>query len=193
MTISDREKWDLRHATENRAEKPSNFLLDIFNNPAWTIRRGRALDLATGKGRNAVFLAGRGFDVEAVDISPAALDEARRRATERKLHISWREADLDRLELLQASYDLVLNFNYLQRSLIPRIKESLKVGGNIIFETYLIDQQAIGHPSNPAYLLGHNELLRFFRDFRVLWYREGKFSEGDEVSFRAGIFAQKVS
>src|SRR5215813_13905859 len=64
----------------------------------------------------------------------------------------------------------------LQWSLVPQIKETLKPGGWVIFETYLIDQSKIGDPINPAYLLLHNELLDFFRDFRVLYYREGEFS-----------------
>ena len=72
------------------------------------------------------------------------------------------------------------------------IKAALKLGGTVIFETYLIDQPAIGHPKNPAYLLEHNELLNFFCDFRVLYYREGQFSERGERAFRAGIFAQKI-
>jgi hypothetical protein len=54
----------------------------------------------------------------------------------------------------------------------------------------LIDQQAIGHPKDPAYLLGHNELLNLFRDLRVLWYREGKFTEGDRETYRASFFGQ---
>jgi hypothetical protein len=89
-------------------------------------------------------------------------------------------------------YDLVLNFNYLQRSLLPQIKTSLKTGGVAIYETYLIDQKEFGHPKNPDYLLGHNELLDWFRDFRVLYYREGKFSDGGEAAYRAGILAQKI-
>src|SRR5437667_12359324 len=97
--------------------------------------------------------------------------------------------DLEQIELPEACYDLVLNFNYLQRSLIPRIKESLKAGGHIIFETYLIDQRTVGHPSNPAYLLGHNELLEFFRDLPVIWYCEWKFTECYEFSYLAGLLA----
>jgi len=84
----------------------------------------------------------------------------------------------------------MVNFNYLQRSLIPQIKKSLKSGGHVIFESYLIDQRIVGHPKNPAYLLGHNELLDLFRGLRVLYYREGKFKGGQEA-YRAGIFAQK--
>jgi hypothetical protein len=61
-----------------------------------------------------------------------------------------------------------------------------------MFETYLIDQRAIGHPKNPEYLLAHNELLDHFRGLRVLLYREGKFVDALEPSYRAGIFAQKI-
>src|ERR671923_213114 len=191
---SDGDRWNRRHLAEDAAhDRPSDFLVDIFHNSVWTIQPGRALDVATGKGRNAFFLAERGFDVEAIDISAVALDKARRRAAKRKLHVTWREADLEAIELPEAHYDLALNFNYLQRSLIPRIKKALRTDGYVIFETYLIDQQTLGHPSNPAYLLGHNELLEWFRDFRILWYREGKFTEGNEISFRAGMLAQKLS
>ncbi|MBI3063320.1 MAG: methyltransferase type 12, partial [Deltaproteobacteria bacterium] len=94
--------------------------------------------------------------------------------------------------LPEATYDLVVDFNYLQRSLIPQIKAALKPGGHVIFETYLIGQEMIGHPKNPAYLLRHNELLELFRDFRVLCYREGKLSDHGEASFRAGLLAQKL-
>ncbi len=79
-----------------------------------------------------------------------------------------------RSSCLEAAFDLIINFNYLERSLIPKMKSALRVGGHIVFETYLIDQREIGHPKNPEYLLQHNELLDHFREFRVLCYREGK-------------------
>jgi hypothetical protein len=85
-----------------------------------------------------------------------------------------------------------VNIDYLQRSLLPVIKAALKLGGFVICDTYLIEQQTIGHPKNPNYLLQHNELLESFRDFRVLYYREGKIINNDDPSFRAGIFAQKI-
>jgi tellurite methyltransferase len=72
------------------------------------------------------------------------------------------------------------------------MKAALKIGGFIIFESYLIDQQTVGHPKNPNYLLQHNELLDVFRDLRVLYYREGRVISDGELSFRAGIFAQKL-
>src|SRR5947208_11471105 len=163
MSASDQVRWERKHLAEHGSEEVSGFLREIFQTQNWPMRSGRALDIAAGKGRNAIFLAERGFDVEAIDISPVALDEARRRATERKLDISWREADLEQIDLPEACYDLVLNVNYLQRSLIRRIKESLKAGGHIIRESYLIGRRTVGHPTKPAYLLAHNALLDFSR------------------------------
>ncbi|MPZ76094.1 MAG: methyltransferase domain-containing protein, partial [Deltaproteobacteria bacterium] len=149
-------RWDRQHAVRPGADQPSSFLREILDRNGWQIPPGLALDMATGNGRNALFLAERGFTVIGIDVSSIALEEARRRAAEKFLQITWRRADLEQMQLPHEAYDLIVNFNYLQRSLIPHIKKSLKVGGHVIFETFLIDQQAIGHPKNPAYLLQHN-------------------------------------
>ncbi len=191
MAANDRERWDRRHAESEKTQAPSAFLREILESGWWSLAPGRALDVATGKGRNALFLAQRGFEVVAIDISAVALEEARKEAESRSLRILWRQENLETLKLPVDSYDLVVNFNYLQRSLVPQIKTALRAGGHVIFETYLVDQQAIGHPKNPAYLLEHNELLQHFREFRVLYYREGKVTEGGVAAFRAGILAQK--
>ena len=193
MAIEDREKWDRQHAAGRTVQQPSGLLREIFESGSWRIEPGRTLDIATGKGRNAIFLAERGFDVSGIDISPVALKEARKHADKKSLTISWQQADLEKIELSENSYDLILNFNYLQRSLVPQLKGALKAGGYLIFETYLIDQQTIGHPKNPEYLLRHNELLDLFQGFGVLCYREGHFEENGEDAFRAGLLAQKLT
>lgn len=192
MSQIDRLRWDRQHAESGGTQEPSSSLREIIESDSWEIPRGRALDVACGKARNALFLAEQGFDVVAIDISPVALEEGQKRAQEKSLTISWQQADLEKIRLPENCFDLVINFSYLQRSLIPQLKAALKSGGQVIFETYLIDQQAIGHLKNPDYLLVHNELLDQFRDFRVLYYREGKFHDGDEPSFRAGILARKT-
>jgi len=193
MAQADQKRWDILHAGAGDQERPSAFLQLVFDQFGSSLLPGRALDIACGRGRNSLFLAERGFDVVAMDISPVALAEGRKQAGEKSLSISWQQADLEEIELSAATYDLIVNFNYLQRSLVPRIKMSLKPGAHFIFETYPIDQQAIGHPKNPAYLLGHNELLELFSGVRMLYYREGKFTEGDQEAYRAGLFGQKVS
>ena len=191
MVLDDQMRWDRQYGRTDQPEKPAAFLAEILDDGHWVIAPGRALDIACGTGRNALFLAEKGFTVTAVDISRVGLEQGVQRAKERSLPISWQQADLESFQLPHGAYDLVVNVNFLQRSLIPQIKSALIAGGHVVFETYLIDQRAAGHPKNPDYLLAHNELLEHFRDFRVLRYREGKFAERGELSFRAGIFAQK--
>lgn len=192
MAANDRKRWNEKHAAGHGDDAPSKFLEEVLDSRAWLIPPGRALDVATGKGRNAIYLAAKKFRVDAVDISAAALQEARKAALAKGQAVNFIEADLEHADLPRASYDLVINFNYLDRGLISHMKNALKPGGHIVFETYLIDQREIGHPKNPAYLLGHNELLDLFRDFRVLYYREGKFADGGDGAYKAGILAQKT-
>ena len=192
MSGDDKTRWDRQHGLSSGADEPSGFLRQVLESDAWHVPRGLALDVAAGKGRNAIFLAEMGFSVVGIEISTIALEEARRRAAGKSLEIRWHLADLEQIELPTAAYNLIVNFNYLQRSLVHQIRRALKPQGHVIFETYLIDQQAIGHPKNPAYLLNHNELLDHFRSFRVLCYREGKYTDTGEAAFRAGIFAQKI-
>ena len=82
-----------------RRKNPQAFLKEIFEADSWPLPKGRALDIATGKGSNAIFLAERGFQVVGIDISPVALEMARRTAQEKSLAIDWQEADLERIEL----------------------------------------------------------------------------------------------
>ncbi|HKA34660.1 MAG TPA: class I SAM-dependent methyltransferase [Candidatus Binatia bacterium] len=191
MAADDRKRWNEKHAATREDDAPSKFLQEILASKAWLIAPGRALDVATGKGRNAIYLAAQRFRVDAVDISAAALQEARKAAQAKGQAINFIEADLEHADLPRGAYDLVINFNYLDRGLIAHMKKALKPGGHIVFQTYLIDQREIGHPKNPAYLLGHNELLDLFRDFRVLYYREGKFADGGSEAYKAGLLAQK--
>jgi len=191
VAIENQKRWGEKHAGGHGEESPSAFLEEIFRSKSWVFPPGMALDVATGKGRNAVFLAERGFKVDAMDISSLALAEAGKAAQSKRLDINFIEADLDSAELPENAYDLIVNFNFLDRDLVPKMKTALKTGGHVVFETYLIDQKELGHPRNPAYLLGHNELLELFRDFRVLYYREGKVFQGENESFRASLLGQK--
>jgi tellurite methyltransferase len=193
MSGDDQLRWDRKHGEGGSAQAPSAFLREIIDGDPWSIAPGKALDVACGKGRNAKFLAARGFQVTAVDISSVALAQGQAQAKDSSLAIDWQQADLEQLQLPADKYALIVNINYLQRSLVRQIKQALRRGGHVVFETFMIDQQAFGHPSNPNHLLSHNELLAHFHDFRVLFYREGKFADGAASAFRAGILAQKIA
>jgi SAM-dependent methyltransferase len=155
--------------------------------------KGKALDLAAGEGRNAVFLAEHGFEAEAVDISPVAISRARKLARARGVRIKATAADLDTYPIPPGQYDLILNFYFLDRRLTPRIKKGLKKGGMVVFETYTTEQKKLGPggPGQTQYVLKPNELLRLFRGFQVLFYREGVFREGGKRRAIASLIAQK--
>lgn len=192
MSTEDQIRWDKQHLTTHGGEQPAPFLREIIESADWPALGGDALDIACGKGRNAIYLAQRGFAVTALDVSTVALAEGQRRAQEQKLTVDWRQCDLEARALDLGQFDLVVNFNYLQRSLFPALRQAVKPGGHVIFETYLVDQAEFGQPKNPNYLLRHNELLESFQGFRVLSYREGRSVDGAAPAFRAGIFAQRV-
>src|SRR6266550_1065379 len=82
MSLDDQIRWDRQYGQSDRSEKPSTFLKQILDEGHWDIAPGRALDIASGAGRNALFLAAKGFAVTAVDISQVGLDQGARRAAE---------------------------------------------------------------------------------------------------------------
>ncbi|HEX3073755.1 MAG TPA: methyltransferase domain-containing protein [Ignavibacteriales bacterium] len=177
MTASEKYSHDIY-------DVPSPFLVENID----LLPRGRALDIAMGFGRNSVYLAKMGFTVEGVDISSEAVRQARELARQNSVTIQALEVDLEKDHYIQPeNYDVIICFNYLQRSLFPLIKAGLKAGGVIVYETFIIDQARLGHPRNPDYLLHYNELLNLFRDFRCLRYREGLI-DGKAI---AGLIAEK--
>ena len=171
---------------DNVLHQPAHFLVENID----LLPRGRTLDVAVGSGRNAIYLARMGFQVEGVDASREAAEEALAHAREEGVSIQIRVEDLEKIPYFEEGvYDLVICFNYLQRSLMPQMKNWVKPNGMLIYETFIVDQIQFGKPRSPDHLLRHNELLHAFRDFRVLRYREGVI-EGKKAV--ASILAQKV-
>ena len=146
-----------------RGFEPAQFLVDNIA----LLPKGRALDVAMGAGHNAIYLATMGFEVEAVDISPEAVSSALELARNSLVNLRAQVADLENnYNIEKGAYDVIICFNYLQRSLIPQIKDGLRKGGMAVYETFIVDQAQFGKPKNPDYLLRHNELLNKFRNIR---------------------------
>jgi rhodanese-related sulfurtransferase len=179
--------WD-----PNRTVAPARFLVENFD----LLTKGLVLDLATGEGRNAIYLATRGFDVDAVDVSSESVTRARARA--RRLGAPIR-AVVGNVEdgtyiLPIETYDVVAVFNYLHRPLFNDIREGLKPGGVVIYQTFTTKQLELeGGPRNPDYLLKPRELAEVFADWEILRYREYVENEGPGNPSRAlaGIIAKK--
>lgn len=168
----DRLFWNKRYDTETYilGKEPVEFLKEYIN----ILPRGKALDIAMGEGRNAVFLAKNGFEVDGCDVSDIAVKKTLELAKENNVRVNAFVADLETYKLPKDAYDVVACFYYLQRSLIPQIKEALKPGGMVIYETYTIENWERGFegPKNKDYLLKTNELLDLFKDLTIIYYRE---------------------
>ena len=161
--IEDKERWNKRHV-----EKPMRHNVEpIIEKYIKKATVGNALDIACGVGRNTHFLAEKGFFVDAVDFSDYALGQVKKLAT-----ITTIEADLDKYNLNFNKYDLIVNVNYLNRRLLPQIKEALKSGGVVMFETFIVAHGDFTQPSNPEFLLRKNELLHAFIGLDVIYYEE---------------------
>ena len=188
---SDQKRWDERFGGKEFAlgKEPNPFLKKHIR----LLPKGKALDIATGEGRNAVFLAQNGFEVDAVDISEKGLKKAQKFAGEKGVNINTFLVDLDQYPIGKERYDLIADFYFLRRRLIPRIKKGLKKGGKVIFETYLLEHRKLGTggPKQAKYFLKPNELLRLFKDFGILFYREGIFREGGKRKAVASLIAEK--
>lgn len=128
MAETDRLKWDARYRDGAHPEtEPDPFVVARLADapPA-----GRALDVACGRGRHARLLAGRGYAVDAVDISAEALASARAQGGR---GIRWIEQDLDGFAPESGAYALVVNVHYTDADLTPRLPDALGPGGVLVF------------------------------------------------------------
>jgi SAM-dependent methyltransferase len=180
----DRRKWNIKYGDMEPDLSPTGIVAGF----AAMARTGRALDIAAGYGRNAVYIAGLGFEVDAVDISDVGLSRIGREQS--RVHPI--QADLDIYQIQARTYDLILNINFLQRRLFPLIIEGLKPGGLLIFETFVEG----GAPTRDApdcrdYLLRPNELLRAFLPLHILYYSEHPNEPPQKASHVASLVGRK--
>jgi SAM-dependent methyltransferase len=181
----DRQRWNKKYAAEAHgvSTEPVPFLVDHVD----LLPRGDALDLAMGTGRNAVFLAARGFRVRGIDISDEAVARVQALARERGVTIEVERADLEGYRLPRASYDAIVCTYYLQRDLFPQIRDALRPGGVAVVETYTTDYLKYRPGFPRRYLLEPGELLAAFKGLRILRYQD----VDDGRSAYASILARK--
>jgi len=170
----DRTKWNARYAAESLllGPHPSSFLAERIDWVESLVPGRKALDIACGEGRNSIFLARRGFTVTGIDISEEGLAKAARWAIEEGLEISFLRADLEGY-VFTGNYNLILNFNFLLRDLIPKMVDALTPGGIILFDT-ILDSPAVPGVHRKEFLLQPGELAAIFAHFpgTVLHYEE---------------------
>jgi SAM-dependent methyltransferase len=182
--------WDERYSRgEHIIREPMPLVARVTE----TLTPGRALDLACGPGRHAIFLAERGWRVTAVDASRVGIELLKKNARACGVRVDARVADLERheFEIEREAYDLIGCFYYLQRDLFPRIRAGVTAGGVVIAAIHIADDSPDAHPMNEDYLLQSGELRAEFRDWEIMHDYEGPSTEGGHRRRTAEIVARK--
>jgi len=179
MEIDEKTRWDRKHDERSHSSlTPDPLLVNAYDDFLSCTTPGKALDLAGGVGRHAIWLAERGWQVRLLDISDVGIQQAKENArlTKTDKSIITEIQDLDGTQNFGSNeYDLILGFFFLQRKLFPVLISALKPGGHLIYKTYTTEQLRFNSshgPSNPAFLLQPNELLHAFSSMCVLHYHE---------------------
>lgn len=175
-----RQKWDQRHRS---AEDLGEVAAVLHENIHLLPSTGDALDLACGRGANALRLAQQGLRVSAWDLSPVAIERLTGAAHKLGLSIAGEVRDVLAQPPLPQSFDIILVSYFLERTLVPAIIQALRPGGLIYYQTFSINAVSASGPSNPAFRLQDNELLELFGSLKVRYYRE----EGTLGNIQMGV------
>jgi tellurite methyltransferase len=182
--------WDERYRSgERTAEDIDAAPTPLLVETSKRLTPARALDLACGSGRNALWLAEQGWSVTAVDGSPAAIEILQSRASSRGVTLNMKVADLEKLEyqIEPASWNLIAICYYLQRDLFAPAKQGVVPGGIVI---------SIVHITEPAeepttHRLRPGELEDYFQGWEILHCREGKPNDAAHQRSVAEIVARR--
>lgn len=198
----DRTEWNRRYAGDDFVwtSQANRFLVQ----ETAVLAPGRAIDLACGEGRNAVWLAGRGWEVTGVDFARVGLQKARRLAQARGAAVEWIEADLLEYRLDPQAFDLVLVF-YLQvpedqrTSIVRGAADGVASDGVLLLVGHDTSNIELGHggPQNPAVLYSAHDVagdlngsgLKIERAERV--QRPVQTPDGERIALDALVRARR--
>ncbi len=172
MAAGDRERWDERWAAAAHATGAAPAWLDGL--PEGLIpRSGRALDVASGSGRVALWLARRGLDVVASDVSPVGLARAAQAAAAEGLRLATRACDLEESPLPEGPWRVISCVQYLQRSLFPAFVSALESGGVLVCEVATLRNLERHARPSARFLIDEGELPALCAPLEPVWSREG--------------------
>ena len=184
--------WDERFREGEYPQDPDPS--EVLKRYVGTFPEGRALDVATGTGRNALPVAAAGYRVDAVDQSREGLRIARENAREAGVDddIEWIQADLDSFAYPASTYDLVTISFYRPVDRLPDIIEALADGGCLFIQHHLRTTDNVDSgPSGDRYRFASNELLRAGLGLTVLHYDERTTTTDGTTAATAQLVARK--
>ena len=192
MSINDKEKWNAIYQSGTHDQKQAAQVLT--EHPHLLPESGNALDLACGLGTNAIFLARHKLDTSAWDISKEAISTLDKFAKEAKINLATEVRDVSSNPPPENTFDVIVVSHFLDRKIIPDIKNALKKNGLVFYQTFISEKINETGPKNPDDLLDKNELLGLFENLHILVYREEGTVGDTSKGFRneAMLIAQKI-
>jgi SAM-dependent methyltransferase len=176
MPAFDRTKWDAKYSDPQFAPRePSAVLVSLEK---FLPNEGRAIDVAGGAGRNAIWLAQRGLDVTIADVSSVGLAQAAARAAEAKVSLKTLCTDLEESPFPPGPWDLILSIRYVQRPLFKIYPQVLSPGGTLVV-IQPTKTNLERHAKPPAeFLLDDGELPGLILGLRIVHREEGWLADG---------------
>ncbi len=184
--------WDKRY---QEGTKESSVCL-LLNEYGYLLpNKGQALDLACGLAGNAFYMADKGLQVHAVDVSQVAIDHVNEKAKNAGSSVEGIVRDIEAKGLVDCQYDVIVVSYFLNRRLMPQVIQHLKHGGLLFYQTWSKEKVAEAGPRNADYLLDKGELLGFCEGMDILHYHEEGRVGDIRKGFRnqAKIIAQQLS
>ncbi len=172
MSEVDRRKWDARYARADfRASSEASPFLRAHSS---RVTPGRALDLACGAGRNAIYLAQQGFSVDALDISERGLQHARAGAERAGVEVNWFCADLLAGDSLpRDDYQLIVMTHFVAPDLLASLGHHLTAGGWLLVEEHLRWPEPVAGPGSDRFRVAPGALREAVPDLEAVEYFEG--------------------
>ncbi len=164
--------WDTRYREGFYSDDVTTHnLLVLF---AHQIKGSQVIDVAMGMGRDAIYLARKGYFVVGIEKSQEAIKLAQETIRKEGPMFYPVRGDVSMIPIKAGSADCITVFYFLLKEAVPNILDLLRPGGLLIYETYLKRQNNLGleRKMNPAYLLDDGELLRYLKGFDLLFYEE---------------------
>lgn len=183
----EKDRWDERY--ESGEYRPRGYPSTLLGDAIEWLPEGRAIDVATGTGRNALFLAEHGYEVDALDVSEAALSIARDAADDRSLDVNWVQTDVEDYDFPDEEYDVAVVCFYHSPALIPKLVTALSPGGVLVHEHHVRTTDPVDRGPSEEHRYRTNDLLRYCLGLTVLQYSEGirTFESGDRGGSTAAV------
>jgi len=166
MNQTSQEKWNERYlkGAYGTRTHPSALLTEWLPKLQNSTNRSRAIDIACGTGRNSIYLAQHGWQVDACDISEVALELLEKKSNARKLSIACLHQDCGDAKnqndhFMDDEYNLAVVIRYTNLSLIRNLYRTLKVRGYLIVEEHLVTNKEVIGPQNPKFRVPPNHFI----------------------------------